>query len=162
MNKARIAAASSPAGLPLRLLFAAAAILLALLSLPQAGHAQGIVRGAQEGSYEGNRIAGPVGGAVGGVVGAGVGGAVGRGRGCVRHSPSRPPTLPRLLRRVQPLPLLSVAAGDSEARAPRNDGQGQFFNRYPVRKIHQIATRQIIRNAVVMPTLTDTLTSAIS
>jgi hypothetical protein len=77
MNKARIAAASLPAGLPLRLLLAAAAILLALLSLPQAGHAQGIVRGAQEGSYEGNRIAGPVGGAVGGVVGAGVGGAVG-------------------------------------------------------------------------------------
>lgn len=65
------------AGLPVRLLFAAAAILLALLALPQAGRAQGIVRGAQEGSYEGNRIAGPVGGAVGGVVGAGVGGAVG-------------------------------------------------------------------------------------
>ncbi|WP_439358301.1 hypothetical protein [Bradyrhizobium sp. DASA03007] len=77
MNKARIAAAQLPAARPVRLLFAAAAILLALLSLPQAGHAQGIVRGAQEGSYEGNRIAGPVGGAVGGVVGAGVGGAVG-------------------------------------------------------------------------------------
>lgn len=77
MNKARIAAAALPAGLPVRLLFAASAILLALLSLPHAGHAQGIVRGAQEGSYEGNRIAGPVGGAVGGVVGAGVGGAVG-------------------------------------------------------------------------------------
>jgi hypothetical protein len=77
MTKARIAAAALSAGLPFRLLFAAAAILLALLSLPQPGHAQGIVRGAQEGSYEGNRIAGPVGGAVGGVVGAGVGGAVG-------------------------------------------------------------------------------------
>lgn len=77
MNKARIAAAQLSAGLPVRLLFAAAAMLLALFSLPQAGHAQGIVRGAQEGSYEGNRIAGPVGGAVGGVVGAGVGGAVG-------------------------------------------------------------------------------------
>ena len=50
---------------------------IGVLTLPQAGHAQGIVRGAQEGSYEGNRIAGPVGGAVGGVVGAGVGGAVG-------------------------------------------------------------------------------------
>ena len=48
MNKARIAAVQLPAGLPLRLLFAATAILLALLSLPQAGHAQGIVRGAQE------------------------------------------------------------------------------------------------------------------
>lgn len=77
MNKARIVAAQLPAGLPVRLLFAAAAILLALLSLPQPGHAQGIVRGAQEGSYEGNRIAGPVGGVVGGAVGAGVGGAVG-------------------------------------------------------------------------------------
>jgi len=77
MNKARIAAAPSPAGLPVRLLFAAAAALLALSTLPHPGHAQGIVRGAQEGSYEGNRIAGPVGGAVGGVVGAGVGGAVG-------------------------------------------------------------------------------------
>ncbi|GAA0005806.1 MULTISPECIES: hypothetical protein [Bradyrhizobium] len=77
MNKVRIAAAQLPAGLPVRLLFAAAAILLALLSLPQAGHAQGIVRGAQEGAHEGNRIAGPVGGVVGGAVGAGVGGAVG-------------------------------------------------------------------------------------
>jgi hypothetical protein len=77
MNKARIAAAQLPAGLRVRLLFAGAAVLLALTCLPQASHAQGIVRGAQEGSYEGNRIAGPVGGAVGGVVGAGVGGAVG-------------------------------------------------------------------------------------
>ncbi|TWB59902.1 hypothetical protein [Bradyrhizobium sacchari] len=77
MNKARVAAANLPAGLAVRLLFAAAATLLALLALPQAGHAQGIVRGAQEGSYEGNRIAGPVGGVVGGAVGAGVGGAVG-------------------------------------------------------------------------------------
>ncbi|MBW8855121.1 MAG: hypothetical protein JF604_12540, partial [Bradyrhizobium sp.] len=77
MNKARISAVSLPAGLPVRLLFAAAAMALALLSLPHAGHAQGIVRGAQEGSYEGNRIAGPVGGVVGGAVGAGVGGAVG-------------------------------------------------------------------------------------
>jgi len=82
MNKARIAAAQLPAGLPIRLLFAAAAILLALLSLPQAGHAQGIVRGAQEGSYEGNRIAGPVGGVVGGAVGAGVGGPWVRWRAC--------------------------------------------------------------------------------
>ncbi|WP_128918532.1 hypothetical protein [Bradyrhizobium nanningense] len=77
MKKARLATAPLPANLPARLLFAAAAFLLALLSLPQASHAQGIVRGAQEGSYEGNRIGGPVGGAVGGVVGAGVGGAVG-------------------------------------------------------------------------------------
>lgn len=75
MNKIHVAAL--PAGLPIRPLFAAAALALALLSLPQAGHAQGIVRGAREGAYEGNRIGGPVGGAVGGVVGAGVGGAVG-------------------------------------------------------------------------------------
>ena len=47
-------------------------------------------------------------------------------------------------------------------RTPRNDGKGQFFSRYPVRKIHQIVTRQITRNATVMPMLTDTLTSAIS
>ncbi|MHB0769197.1 hypothetical protein [Bradyrhizobium sp. 5.13L] len=83
MNKARVAAAPLPAGLPVRLLFAAAAFLLPLVLLPQAGHAQGIVRGAQEGSYEGNRIAGPVGGAVGGVVGAGVGGAVGAVEGAL-------------------------------------------------------------------------------
>ncbi|MGY4622259.1 hypothetical protein [Bradyrhizobium sp. USDA 4486] len=38
MNKARIAAADLPAGLPARLLFAAAAMLLALLALPHAGH----------------------------------------------------------------------------------------------------------------------------
>src|SRR4029079_9672795 len=76
-TKARLAAAQLPAGLPVRLLSAAAAILLALLSLPQAGHAQGIVRGAQEGAHEGNRIAGAVGGVVGGAVGAVVGGAVG-------------------------------------------------------------------------------------
>ena len=55
----------------------AAALALALLAIPQFGHAQGIVRGAQEGAYEGNRVAGPVGGVVGGAVGAGVGGAIG-------------------------------------------------------------------------------------
>ena len=83
MNKARVAAAPLPASSPVRLLFAAAALLLALLALPHVSHAQGIVRGAQEGSYEGNRIAGPVGGAVGGVVGAGVGGAVGAVEGAL-------------------------------------------------------------------------------
>jgi hypothetical protein len=77
MNKTSIKTAALPAGWPLRLVFAAAAIALALVAVPRAGHAQGIVRGAQEGSYEGNRIAGPVGGVVGGAVGAGVGGAVG-------------------------------------------------------------------------------------
>jgi hypothetical protein len=60
-----------------KLYLAAAATALALLAIPQIGHAQGIVRGAQEGAYEGNRVAGPVGGVVGGAVGAGVGGAIG-------------------------------------------------------------------------------------
>ena len=77
MNKNSISARALSAGLPSRLPFAAAGLLLALLALPQPGHGQGIVRGAQEGAHEGNRIAGPVGGVVGGAVGAGVGGAVG-------------------------------------------------------------------------------------
>jgi len=77
MNKSKIKTAALPACLPIRLMLGAAAILLALPALPDAGHAQGIVRGAREGSYEGNRVAGPVGGVVGGAVGAGVGGAVG-------------------------------------------------------------------------------------
>jgi hypothetical protein len=77
MNKTKVKTAALPAGFPVRLVFAAAAIVLALLAIPGLGHAQGIVRGAQEGSYEGNRIAGPVGGAVG----AGVGGAMGAVKG---------------------------------------------------------------------------------
>ena len=81
MNKTKVKTAALPAGLPVRLMLAAAAIMLALLAIPGVGHAQGIVRGAQEGSYEGNRIAGPVGGVVGGAVGAGVGGAMGAVRG---------------------------------------------------------------------------------
>ena len=81
MQNTKVKTATLPAGLPARLILAAAAILLALLAIPQFGHAQGIVRGAREGSYEGNRVAGPVGGAVGGVVGAGVGGAMGAVKG---------------------------------------------------------------------------------
>jgi hypothetical protein len=81
MNKIRIRTAVLPVGLPARFWLAMAAIALALLALPHAGHAQGIVRGAREGSYEGNRVAGPVGGVVGGAVGAGVGGAMGAVRG---------------------------------------------------------------------------------
>jgi hypothetical protein len=81
MNKIRVKTAALPVGVPARLWLAIAAIVLALLALPHAGHAQGIVRGAQEGSYEGNRIAGPVGGVVGGAVGAGVGGAMGAVKG---------------------------------------------------------------------------------
>jgi hypothetical protein len=70
-----------PTSTPTKLYLAAAATALALLAIPQIGHAQGIVRGAQEGAYEGNRVAGPVGGVVGGAVGAGVGGAMGAVRG---------------------------------------------------------------------------------
>ena len=81
MNKIRIRTAAQPTPLPGRFWLAGAAIVLALLALPHAGHAQGIVRGAQEGSYEGNRVAGPVGGVVGGAVGAGVGGAMGAVKG---------------------------------------------------------------------------------
>ncbi len=62
MNKIRVRTAALPSGLPARFWLACAAIILALLALPHAGQAQGIVRGAQEGSYEGNRVAGPVGG----------------------------------------------------------------------------------------------------
>lgn len=80
MNK-KISVAPMPAGLPARFLLAVAAIILALLALPQVASAQGIVRGAQDGSREGNRIAGPVGGVVGGAVGAGVGGAMGAVKG---------------------------------------------------------------------------------
>ena len=77
MKTSKVTTAAVPVGFPVRPLLAAAALLLALLAVPHAGHAQGIVRGAQDGDYEGNRIAGPVGGAVG----AGVGGAMGAVKG---------------------------------------------------------------------------------
>jgi hypothetical protein len=77
MRKTKVESAVLPAGWPLPSIFAAFTVVLVMLALPHAGHAQGIVRGAQEGSYEGNRVAGPVGGVVGGAVGAGVGGAMG-------------------------------------------------------------------------------------
>jgi hypothetical protein len=77
MQKTKVKSVAMPAGRLLPFIFAVAAILLALLAMPHAGHAQGIVRGAQEGAYEGHRVAGPVGGVVGGAVGAGVGGAMG-------------------------------------------------------------------------------------
>ncbi|WP_076865570.1 hypothetical protein [Bradyrhizobium mercantei] len=81
MNNTVKTAAVVPAGLSARPLLAAAALALALVAVPHAGHAQGIVRGAHEGAYEGNRVAGPVGGVVGGAVGAGVGGAMGAVKG---------------------------------------------------------------------------------
>jgi hypothetical protein len=77
MRKTRVKSAVLSVGWPLPLIFAVLAVGLALLAMPHAGHAQGIVRGAQEGSYEGHRVAGPVGGVVGGAIGAGVGGAMG-------------------------------------------------------------------------------------
>ena len=55
-------------------------VFLAVLAVPLAAQAQGVVRGAQEGAAEGNRAAGPVGGAVG----AGVGGVVGGVEGGVK------------------------------------------------------------------------------
>jgi hypothetical protein len=79
--KMKVKTAALPAGLPVKLYLAVAAIVLALLAIPHIGHAQGIVRGAQEGSHEGNRVAGPIGGVVGGAVGAGVGGAMGAVKG---------------------------------------------------------------------------------
>ena len=81
MTNTKVKTAVLPVGLPFRLGLGVAAIVLALLAIPHAGRAQGIVRGAQDGSYEGNRIAGPVGGVVGGAVGAGVGGAMGAVKG---------------------------------------------------------------------------------
>ena len=81
MKKTKIKTAALPAGMSARLKLAAAAVVLALLAIPQFGHAQGIVRGAQQGSREGNRVAGPIGGVVGGAVGAGVGGAMGAVKG---------------------------------------------------------------------------------
>ena len=81
MKTIKVKTARLPAGLPVKFYFAAAAIALALLAIPQFGHAQGIVGGAREGAAEGNRVAGPVGGVVGGAVGAGVGGAVGAVKG---------------------------------------------------------------------------------
>jgi hypothetical protein len=79
--KTRIKTATLPTGLPVRFYLAVAALALALLAIPHAGNAQGIVRGAEQGSREGNRVAGPVGGVVGGAVGAGVGGAMGAVKG---------------------------------------------------------------------------------
>jgi hypothetical protein len=58
-----------------------ALLTLAILAMPLAAQAQGIVRGAQEGVQQGNRVAGPVGGAVGGAVGGVVGGVAGGVKG---------------------------------------------------------------------------------
>jgi uncharacterized protein YcfJ len=72
-TKMKIRTSTMPTGLPAKLYLAAAAIILALLAVPQLGHAQGLIGGAERGSREGDRAAGPVGAVVGGAVGAGVG-----------------------------------------------------------------------------------------
>jgi len=105
--KTKVRTSALPGAWTVILHFAAAAIVLALLAIPDIGHAQGIVRGAQEGAYEGSRVAGPVGGVVGGAVGAGVGGAVGAVNGRVGNPLSRL-SLPRLLQPLRSFPLLSV------------------------------------------------------
>jgi hypothetical protein len=64
----------------MRFHFMMAVGVAAVLSLPLAAQAQGVVRGAEEGAAAGNRAAGPVGGAVG----AGVGGVVGGIEGGVK------------------------------------------------------------------------------
>src|SRR6202166_2453745 len=57
----------------LGLRFALGAVVVALLGIPQASDAQGLVQGVQQGAQAGNKAAGPVGkvlgGAIGGVVG---------------------------------------------------------------------------------------------
>jgi len=53
------------------------AIGLAVLVMPVAVQAQGIVRGAQQGAAVGSHAAGPVGGAVGGIAGGVAGGVKG-------------------------------------------------------------------------------------
>ena len=52
-------------------------LTVAILAMPLAAQAQGIIGGAQEGAHEGDRAAGPVGAVVGGTVGAAVGGVEG-------------------------------------------------------------------------------------
>jgi len=59
--------------------------VLAILAMPVAANAQGVVGGAQQGASkgarEGSKAAGPVGGAVGGAVGSVVGGVTGGVKG---------------------------------------------------------------------------------
>jgi hypothetical protein len=84
-----IRALTLPTRSPSKSLLAAAAMALALLAIPHAGHAQGMVGGAEQGSREGGRAAGPVGAVVGGAVGAGVGGAMGAVDGVLGIRPHR-------------------------------------------------------------------------
>jgi hypothetical protein len=55
--------------------------VFAVVALPLAAQAQGIVRGGERGAAEGERAAGPVGAVVGGVAGGVAGGVVGGVKG---------------------------------------------------------------------------------
>src|SRR4051795_6807717 len=81
----KIKTSTAPTGFSLKAYLAIAAMALALLTIPHAGHAQGVFRGAEqggrEGVREGGRAAGPVGAVVGGAIGTGVGAAGGGVRG---------------------------------------------------------------------------------
>ena len=57
----------------LRLRLALGAIVVMLLNVSSAGHAQGLVQGVQQGAQAGNKAAGPVGGVLGGAIGGVVG-----------------------------------------------------------------------------------------
>src|ERR1039458_1693008 len=65
MNTTKTIAATPTTGWHVKLALAAAALVLALLAIPHAGHAQGVIGGmeggAQQGVHEGGRAAGPVG-----------------------------------------------------------------------------------------------------
>jgi hypothetical protein len=68
----------------LRLRLALGAIVVMLLNVSSAGHAQGLVQGVQQGAQAGNKAAGPVGGVLGGAIGGVVGvftGVLGVGQG---------------------------------------------------------------------------------
>jgi hypothetical protein len=56
-----------------RLRLALGAVVVMLVSIPQAANAQGLVKGVQQGAEAGNKAAGPVGGVLGGAIGGVVG-----------------------------------------------------------------------------------------
>ena len=68
-----------------------AAGFLAVLWMPLAAQAQGVVGGAERGAAEGNRAAGPAGAVVGGVVGGVAGGVVGGVKGVLGAPQARQP-----------------------------------------------------------------------
>ena len=59
------------------------ASIIALLAMPLAARAQGVIGGGERGAAEGGRAAGPVGAVVGGVAGGVAGGVLGGVRGVV-------------------------------------------------------------------------------